>query len=215
MFKIDFDEEKHEYTIDGEKIHSVSEIISPLTAERYSELNPYMVRAAAERGKMIHEACEAIDYGLELPELPPEAEGYVRAYLDFLRDYFPKWEMVEGVVAYQKDGKPLYAGTVDRYGYIDGSKSVVDIKTYASLTAESMMTASLQTELYRLAIDSMARMKRYILHLKKDGNYRLVDLDKFDKERGLHSYDFALTLHRLYDEKRAVLSARKKKKNEA
>ena len=215
MLKIDFDEEKHEYTIDGEKIPSVSEIISPLTAERYSELNPYMVRAAAERGKMIHEACEAIDYGLGLPELPPEAEGYVRAYLDFLRDYFPKWEMVEWIVAYQKDGKPLYAGTVDRYGYIDGSKSVVDIKTYASLTAESMMTASLQTELYRLAIDSMARMKRYILHLKKDGNYRLVDLDKFDKERGLHSYDFALTLHRLYDAKRAVLSARTKKKNEA
>lgn len=215
MFKIDFDEEKHEYTIDGEKIPSVSEIIAPLTAERYSELNPYMVRAAAEKGKAIHEACEAIDYGLDLPELYPEAEGYIRAYMDFLRDYFPKWEMVEGIVAYQKDGRTLYAGTVDRYGYIDGNKSIVDIKTYSSLTAESMMTASLQTELYRLAIDSMARMKRYILHLKKDGNYRLVDLDKFDEERCLHSYDFALTLHRLYDEKRAVLSARKKKKNEA
>lgn len=230
--QIDFDEKKHEYSVGGEKVPSVSEILSPLSAERYADLNPYMIRAAAARGTAIHEACEAIDYGLN-PDISPVIVGYVKAYKQFLRDYSPKWEAIEKIVGYTRyaDEKPLYCGTIDRYGTIDGKKALVDIKTYASLTTEGYLTGSCQTALYRDAMESNAQLdgipdmvkgldayddngdviRRYILHLKSDGDYRLVSLDSFDNERGFHSESLAWSLYNLYCEKQNAY--RKVKKN--
>ncbi len=210
MGKITFDEEKHEYRWDGIKVPSVSDILAPLSAERYSDINPAVLAQAAARGTAVHEMCEAMDYGLE-PEIEPGLEGYAQAYADFLRDYFPKWDMVEQTVAYRRifEEKPYYCGTVDRFGAIDGKHCVLDIKSYASLTTDGMVSASCQTSLYRSAIYSdsdtnpdkireLVRTKRYLLHLKKDGNYRLVDLDKFDLERGFNSGSVAWSLCELW-----------------
>ena len=230
--RIDFDEEKHEYSVDGEKIPSVSEILFPLSAERYAELNPYMLKSAAARGTAVHEACEAIDYGLD-PEIDPSISGYIKAYYEFLRDYKPKWEMVEKIIGYVRyaDEKPLYCGTIDRYGEIDGYKAVVDIKTYATLTQEGFLSGSCQTALYRDAIESHIQadgipemvkgidafdedgkpIRRYILHLKSDGNYRFASLDKWDMEKAFASDSMAWSLFHFYIDKQNAL--RKGKKN--
>lgn len=203
MGKIEFDAEKHEYTWEGQKIPSVSDILAPLSAERYAEINPAVLQQAAARGTAVHEICEAMDYGLD-PEIEPGLEGYAQAYSDFLRDYFPKWELIEQIVYYRVNGEvytapPLFCGTVDRYGTIDDKPAVLDIKTYASLTTDSMIYASCQTAMYAGAIfddirDNIIKKEqlslsvvRYLLHLKKDGSYRLVDLNKFDMERDFDS----------------------------
>ena len=202
--KIDFDEEKHEYSYKGEKIPSVSEILSPLSADRYEGMNPWMLQAAAVKGRLVHEYCELIDYGLD-PDIEPDYMGYVKAYYDFLMTHKPNWQYIEKIVcsfrgeAKEKDGI-VYAGTLDRYGIIDGKGAVVDIKTYSSLSTDALISASCQTYLYRVAlVEPLADLykgdayyspydtKRYVLHLKKDGKWRLVDLDKFDKERGFNS----------------------------
>lgn len=207
--KIDFDEEKHEYRVDGKKVPSVSEILAPLSEDRYSELNPAVLRQAALRGSAVHEATEIIDYGGE-PEQDPELMGYVNAYVEFLRTYFPEWEMIERIVPmyrYLPEGYPdsenvLYCGTVDRYGTIDKKKCVVDIKTYASMNTDALISASCQTALYRAALWEQSEeiiIKRYVLHLKKDGSYRLIDLDKFDRERGFNSLDVAWKLYEIWE----------------
>ena len=225
MGKIEFDAEKHEYTWEGQKIPSVSDILSPLSAERYGEINPAVLQQAAARGTAVHEICEAMDYGLE-PEIEPGLEGYAQAYSDFLRDYFPKWELIEQIVYYRVDGDvytapPLFCGTVDRYGTIDEKPAVLDIKTYASLTTDSMISASCQTAMYAGAIfddirDNIIKkaqlslsVVRYLLHLKKDGSYRLVNLNNFDKERGFDGPETAALLLRL---KRTLDGARKGKR---
>ena len=202
--RIDFDEEKHEYSVGGVKVPSVSEILAPLSAERYRGLNPSMLAQAAERGRAVHEATEAIDYGLD-PEIDPEIGGYIKAYFDFIRDYRPDWEMIEKIVHFQRieDDIPFYCGTVDRYGIIDKTPYVVDIKTYASLTTDSQLTASCQTALYRDALDQTAsqvlmswtKVHRAILHLKKDGTYNFVDLDEWDDKHGFNSRDTAWLLY--------------------
>lgn len=202
--RIDFDEEKHEYSVGGVKVPSVSEILAPLSAERYRDLNQSMLAQAAERGRAVHEATEAIDYGLD-PEIDPEIGGYVKAYFDFIRDYRPEWEMIEGIVGcYRvKDEIPFFAGTVDRYGKIDGLPSVVDIKTYASMTTDSQLAASCQTMLYANALESMGEdfsegFSRYILHLRKDGTYRLIDLWKWDDDHGFRVRDTAWMLYNVW-----------------
>ena len=222
MGKIEFDAEKHEYTWEGQKIPSVSDILAPLSAERYGEINPAVLQQAAARGTAVHEICEAMDYGLD-PEIEPGLEGYAQAYSDFLRDYFPKWELIEQIVYYRVDGDvytapPLFCGTVDRYGTIDDKPAVLDIKTYASLTTDSMISASCQTAMYRTAIFSAVPIedlhkaeetRRYLLHLKKDGSYRLVDLNKFDIERDFDSAETTWMLRILRQE---IDKARKGKK---
>lgn len=236
--KIDFNEEKHEYSVNGVKVPSVSEILSPLNADRYGTINPAVLRSAAEKGTAVHEMCEAIDYGIDTDEDEmPEIQGYVDAYFQFLLDHEVEWSMVERIVACYRgvEGEPpIYAGTIDRFGIVDGNAAVVDIKTYASMTTEAQMTASCQTALYRDAIQARttirgatiyddaidvsdlakecAPIKRYILHLKKDGKYRLIDLANFDEKRGWDSGAVARELTHLYYQKQTALAGKKGKK---
>ncbi len=231
--RIDFNEDKHEYSVGGVVIPSVSEILAPLSADRYSQIDKFVLKNAAERGTAVHAATRAIDYGFA-PEEDFSISAYLKAYYMFLREVKPEWEMIEQIVWYCRylGDTPLYAGTVDRYGKIDGKPCVVDIKTYASLSTDAFIGASCQTILYRDAIEAMKDMdgtpemvksvwrendewmdkedviRRYVLHLKSDGNYRFASLDNFDKEREFRSGSVAWSLVNLkYD----IQSAYRKK----
>lgn len=211
--KINFDEEKHEYTFDGVKVPSVSEILAPLSVERYSELNPWMVKMAAARGTAIHEACELIDYD-EDPDEDPEIDGYLKAYTMFLMEHNVEWDMIENIVSYSRteDELPLYAGTIDRFGWVDGERTLVDIKTYASMTSQAQLQASCQTALYADALDNSGWnvTKRAILHLRKDGTYRLIDLGKWDNAHGFNSRDTAWMLWNVWNNKDKALKTVRK-----
>lgn len=202
--KIDFDEEKHEYSVNGVRIPSVSEILSPLSAERYGELNPWVVKAAAARGTAVHEATLLIDYGCD-PDEDPEIDGYVTAYTLFLCEHEVSWQDAEKVVAYIRAAGelPLYCGTLDRFGLVDGVPTIVDIKTYASLSTDAQLSASCQTRLYEDALESDGGfvMRRAILHLRKDGTYRLVDLNEWDNKHGFNSRDTAWMLWNVWNNK--------------
>lgn len=228
--KIDFDPEKHEYSVDGEKVPSVSELLASLSAERYGAINAITIQEAARRGRIVHELCEAVDYGLELDddEDAMEFSPYVDAYCAFLIEHEAEWLMSEEIVynsRYKEEKMPVYAGTVDRFGVVDGHMAVVDIKTYSSLGTDEQMAASCQTALYRDAIISMGPMpepqteseydeviKRYVLHLKKDGKYRLADLGKFDLDRGWNSGAVAWELIHLWQHKQEVYKTGRKRK---
>lgn len=233
---IDFNEEKHEYSVGGVKVPSVSEILAPISADRYSQIDKFVLKNAAERGTAVHAATRAIDYGFA-PEEDFSISAYLKAYYMFLREVKPEWEMIEQIVWYSRylGDTPLYAGTVDRFGKIDGKPCVVDIKTYASLTTDAFIGASCQTALYRDAIESMRDMdgtpdmvksvwrvnddwcnneaviSRYVLHLKSDGNYRLVSLDSFDKEREFRGGAVAWSLVNLYYDKQKAYRKKGKK----
>lgn len=182
MTHIDFDEEKHIYSVDGEEKPGVTAILSYITASHYGSINEAVLRQAALKGSEVHEACQLIDYGLEV-EVDPQIAPYVRAYCDFLNDYNPQWEDIEQR-HYCQGGD--FCGTVDRMGYIDGKRVVLDLKTTASPTKENYVSYTSQLFAYSLFYDDWAKMKRYILFLKKDGKYRLVDADEYERK---HNYD--------------------------
>ena len=219
--QIDFDAEKHEYSVGGVKIPSVSEILAPLSADRYDGLNPWMLQAAAAKGTAVHEATELMDYGIE-PESDPELEPYLLAYQTFLLEHDVEWSMIEQKVWYQRyaDELPLYCGTLDRAGNVDGKQYIVDIKTYSSMSTDALIGASCQTQLYKDAIvegliDIMPviEIHRAVLHLRKDGAYRFIDLYDFDKSRGFDSRVVAWRCYEIHHELTEARKNRKRGKN--
>lgn len=93
--QIDFNEEKHEYTVGGEVKPSVTEILGFITADHYGTINPSILDRAARRGSAVHECLEDIDYDMPPEEVPTEIYPYVVAYQTFLRDYKPEWYGIE------------------------------------------------------------------------------------------------------------------------
>ena len=191
--KIEFDAEKHIYRVNGEVVPSVSEILEPLTAKHYGEINELTLRLAAERGTAVHEACEELDYGFE-PEVLTEYTGYVDAYIAFLQDYRPEWYGIEQMVYNPQEG---YCGTIDRWGVLRGiageQKAIVDIKTTTTPTKANYITGACQLRMYGLALvrngelDNAVKSERYLLYLKKDGKYRLLDMVEWSEKHDLEA----------------------------
>lgn len=191
MAQLMFFDQGHRYTLDGEELPSVSELCRFISREVYGTVSQYTLDQAADRGTRVHKATEALDvYGRV--EASEDIAPYVDAYLKFRREHNVKWNMVERSMANQREH---YAGTVDRYGELDGVKSLVDLKT--SYTVHKCLAVA-QLNLYRWMIEEEGHTvdKQYILHLAKDG-YKLVEIEKRDDVPGA-----LLTIHRLMEKKK-------------
>ena len=165
-----FDEATHTYTLDGVQLPSVTEV-TRFCAYDYKSERPWLAEAAARRGTAVHEACALIDYGEE-PEETPEIAGYLKAYRRFLTDYKPEWQLIEhpmGSLALDAG----YAGTLDRFGTLNGGPAILDIKTGqlhdAALSAQ--MTGYYQLLQHERGGVLFAEL--YALKLSKDGTYEL------------------------------------------
>ena len=186
---IDFDHEKHEYRVDGKLVPSVTQLCRFLNYDTATEARPWLRDAAADRGTRVHAYTAALDYGeiLAADEIDEDCRPYVEAYQRFLRDLQPEWLDVERIVAstfsfssMPATGTYPFAGTVDRYGLIDGKPVVLDIKTGAKL---NHAYCAAQLFLYSWALaewddsdDEVIWPKPLVLQLKKDGLYTLYDM---------------------------------------
>ena len=193
-----YDDETHAYQLDGRPVPSVTEIVSIITARKYSETNPAMMAQAQRRGTEVHELCEMIDYGVEPEELdvPPELVGYVNAYLTFLRDYVPEWEYAEKMVSTLE-----YAGRVDRIGIINGRRTIVDIKTTAQMDKLSRLALLFQLYFYKDAVTFTTELPVKSLmgvQLKKDGTYTVRDASKI-LEKDLPHHDVYSVMEHLLE----------------
>lgn len=172
MANLIFYDQGHTYELDGEKIPSVSELTRFISREIYGTVSQYTLDNAAQRGTTVHKLCEALDkYGrIECPE---DVSGYVMGYVSFIREHGPEWTYIEKPL-YHPD--KLYAGTIDRYGTLDGRRALVDIKTSHQIQ-KPLYTA--QLNLYRKMIQEPVEAL-YILHLKGDGTYKLRTMETDD-----------------------------------
>lgn len=171
-----FYDEGHRYTVDGEEVPSVSEITRFIYREVYSTVMQSAVDAAAERGAKIHKAAEALDKFGSV-QIDDDIVAYVKAYVAFLKDYSPKWERIEWSV----NNGIIYAGTIDRYGLIGNENILLDIKSTANISPAHRTLYTAAQNLYRMAIEPSCPVDRiYILQLKKDGSYKLYELEKQD-----------------------------------
>lgn len=191
MAQLIFFDQGHTYTLDGEEVPSVSQLCRFLSREVYGTVAQYTLDQAADRGTKVHKACEALDvYGQV--NVTEDIAPYVTAYLKFRQEHEVAWNMVERSMAHMTE---RYAGTIDRYGTVDGGATLVDLKTTYAVHKQ---IAAAQLNLYRWMVEEEGHPvdKMYILHLKKDG-YKLVEIEKRDDVPTA-----LLTLHRLMEPKR-------------
>jgi hypothetical protein len=187
----------HIYMLEGERIPCVSDLCRFLHREIYKEAPIWQLEAAADRGTKVHAATEVLDKTGQA-EIEDEYLPYLQAYAKFRQEHDVHWELIE-YADYHPELR--YAGTIDRYGLVDGIKTLMDIKTTYTVY-RSLCGASLN--LYRLILEARDKQveRLLILHLKKDGTYRTVWIDIDD------SVPMALiTLHN-------TLKKKRRKKNE-
>ena len=191
---LQFFDKGHIYILDGQRLPCVSDLCRFLHREIYKDTPLWQMEAAADRGTKVHAATEALDRSGRA-EIEDEYLPCLQAYAAFRKEHDVQWELIE-----HPDYHPtyLYAGTIDRYGTVDGHKTLLDIKTTYKVY-KPLCSASLN--LYRMILESRGKdvERLVILHLKKDGSYKLI---KFEE-----SVSVALSLITLH----SALKTRRKK----
>jgi hypothetical protein len=168
--RFQFDEETHQYRIDGVVTPSVTQVLS---AAGFTDERWYKGRNRG-KGTSIHEGCTLVDQGLWDPETThPDIVPYIHAYESFIRDTGFKAEIIE---------EPLfstqwrYAGRCDRWGWVSngpGSKKrwLIDLKSGSHSDA-----ADIQIALYDVLLSGQLGHQtdeRVVLVLKDDGKYKI------------------------------------------
>jgi hypothetical protein len=187
MAQLLFFDTNHEYTVDGEKLPSVSHILRFMSREIYEDLNQYTLDRAATRGTDVHAYCEELDkYGNA--ECKDEYVPYVQAYIKFRREHCVEWADIE---ARYYHPERRYAGTIDRRGTVDGKTALLDIKTLSSIH-KPIVKAQLNGYASMLVSNGLPEVEKlYCLQLMKDGKYRLYetakDMTEFNACYDLHT----------------------------
>lgn len=168
---LEFYDKSHVYELDGERIPCVSDLCRFIHKEIYKDAPLWQMEAAADRGTKVHAATEALDK-TGRAEIEDGYLPYLQAYAQFRQEHEVVWELIE-----YADYHPelMYAGTIDRYGIVDGYRTLADLKTtyrvYNPLCGASL-------NLYRLILEARQKAveRLTIIHLKKDGTYKLVNI---------------------------------------
>lgn len=177
--RVQFDEATHTYTLGGVELPSVTRIIRYLAVDKANNADPNMALIARERGSIVHEATVVYDYSGEIPDdFPAEYAPYLEAYVQFCRDYHPKWELIEHQMGNATLG---FAGTLDRFGVIDDKLCILDIKTSYKVDIPSL-SAQLAAYHDLLLNEQFERLEnaniRHLgLQLMRTGKYRLYETD--------------------------------------
>lgn len=118
---IEFDEEKHLYTVEGKVYPSVTSILGKLgVAESYEGIDEELLRARTARGKRIHRAIELYNRGLlDMASVNEDDRLFVEGYLKFTQD-FPGWKSImQERSFYARFGEDADRGELGYCGRID------------------------------------------------------------------------------------------------
>jgi len=127
------------------------------------------VRVAADRGTAVHKITEDMDRDKPVGPIDIDLLPYVNAYKTFREE---NNIVVIEIETFVHNEEFWYAGALDRVMTINGTPSIVDLKTGAELD-----TTGIQLAAYQFAWEKMGGEKglaRFALHLKPNGNYKLV-----------------------------------------
>lgn len=195
MAQFEFDEDKHEYRIDGVAVPSVTEICKPLGAdtEDSADLENAM-DIASDRGVTCHKVLEMLLNGETDIEYPSAYEPYIDAVRLFVGEH--------NICPYAIE-KALYSvsmslgGTPDLLADFDGVLSILDYKFVAQI-AKSKVKGQLNG--YRIMYNELNVYPEQLLAIQflKDGTYRIYPVAMDDTE-----FMLCYQLHQLKNKKHA------------
>ncbi len=164
-----FDERHHLYMLNGIQIPSVTTVMRPLSQAYYGAIDDNILAAASKRGTAVHQAIENW-LKFQVDDVPPEHEGYYRAFRLWWEEKAPQLIDAESRVYHRA---LRFAGTTDLSCVIDKKVVCVDFKTSAQILE---MLTRVQLEAYARAYDSHSFKfdAKAIVQLRKDGQYEMI-----------------------------------------
>jgi hypothetical protein len=195
-YRITFQEEGHQYQIDGVSVPSVTQVVDQL----HNFTGP-PATAAMERGTLIHKACEllvldTLDWTTVDASILPEVETFAAWW----KESRFKPLLVEGLVASRRY---QFAGRLDLFGVWKTGLALIDFKTGAEFPAYRFQTAGLRIALEE-TIDAprilakLPPIERYCLYLKGDKARPVYHCDARDHARFLAALTCSHTRRELY-----------------
>lgn len=174
---LEFNEEKHEYTLNGKKLISVTQLMQKHgLAPSYAGVSSEVLNAKAERGTLIHKEIEDFNKS--------GAIGFTDE-MDQYKEYI-KSKDVEVLESEHRVNNDIVAGTVDLVLNYNGNIVVADIKTTYQLHLESVKW---QLSIYaylmfddRDVVGYWGDYPRYedvsgqAFHFNKEGKLNVVDI---------------------------------------
>ena len=193
--QIDFNEEKHEYKINGFIVPSVTQILEQGNLIDLSIVPKRYLEPAKYRGHAIHYAIDLHNNGiLDEDSLDEEWRPHLEAWKSFEDDYCFQLIESELIVASKKH---MFAGTLDIIGTIEHYRRgigqfIIDLKP-----GQKQMVYSIQTSGYEIAYKEMfrkgrERIGRMCVFLKKDGTYKVYE---HEDENDLNVFLATLTIN--------------------
>lgn len=174
---LEFNEEKHEYTLDGKKLISVTQLMQKHgLAPSYAGVSSEVLNAKAERGSLIHKEIEDFNKSGTI--------GFTDEMAQF-KNYVESQD-VEVLESEYRVHNDIVAGTIDLVLNYNGNFVVADIKTTYQLHLEAVMW---QLSIYaylmlddRDVVGYWSDSVRYedasgqAFHFDKEGNLNVVDI---------------------------------------
>lgn len=189
---LEFNPVTHTYAWAGQVVPSVTQILKPIVD--FSDIEPAVLAAAAERGHRVHLATELDDRGtLDESSVADDIRPYLQAWRDFKRESGAVMLEIERRVFHPE---LRYAGTLDRVLSLNGREFVADIKS----SSQVHRAVGAQTAGYWKAYGA-AQCGRAFIHLTGDGKYRFRELTDGGDHLEFHA---CLLIHRRNQETQYV-----------
>ena len=169
--EIEYIDEAHIYLCDGVIIPSVSDLLRFIFPDKYTGIPERILSEKAQFGTNIHKAIEDYENGLEI-SLTGIEEVVFEQYLKVKAKHNIEVLEQEKLVCW--NGR--YAGRLDMIARVNGVRSLIDIKTTATLHKDSL---KYQLGFYDMADDEIFE-NIYCLWLPKNDIGRLVEIPRIE-----------------------------------
>ena len=172
---IEFNEEKHQYLVDGVPVPSVTQLVAPLGADmdEPDDLLDMALDAATDRGVTMH---AYIAHRLQgLPAEDFDLPGIYEPYACGVELLLAEHTVTPLSVETPMPGNG-YAGTPDLVCEFDGVTAILDWK-FVSTVAKSKVGAQLAGYMELCETNGIFPDRLYAVQFTRDGDYRLYPAD--------------------------------------
>ena len=178
ILTLEFDPEKHVYSMDGVAVPSVTQILKESGISDFSGIDGDTLMHAARRGTLVHSACHYFDDGdLDYHDLDEEIKPYVDAWEKFTKENECKFFSIEEQVHHPAYN---YAGRLDRYGIVNNDYVTIDIKTGSLYPETALQLAAYKEALMASDCEVPCETQRWVVQLKNDGSYGIAVYDGYN-----------------------------------
>ena len=170
-YDIEYIDDIHTYLINGIIAPSVTQIISKIFPDTYSNIPRHILDKACEFGTSVHEMIEKYEKG-EHFQTSPLLDEILDGYCDICGDNEIEVINMEQFIHYED----LYAGRYDILAKVKGLTSIIDIKTTSKVHDDML---EWQLGMYKSAIERHTDTKiekGYCLWLPKRNAPRLLEI---------------------------------------